>query len=315
MPEKTKIPNLNMGNFRNTYFSGSEPAPLFIGKNRGIEIIRTDDHFSTCRSTVSAHRLDFFMICLIIDGEGEYNFGSDEYYLKENTLCFVNPLMLTSWRSQTSFQQGYCCTFYENFFYEGQEDKQWLNQLPFFDTHGNLVLQLSKNDTEYFAGLLNDMIQEFELGNNCDLDLLRTMLHLFLKKAAKKIPTGDNKIAAAMSYNMALTKSFLKKGKEDIDKLLKGELTSMPKLPSYADSLNLSVNHMNDVVKAVTGKPAGRHLQQLLAEQATLLLKQTSWSISEIALALGYEDPSYFTRFYKKQKGVTPTDLRNKNSK
>lgn len=311
MPEKIKIPSLNMSNFRNIYFSGNEPTPIFIGKNKGIEIIRTDDYFSTCRSTVSAHRLDFFMICLIIDGEGEYNFGSDEYYLKENTLCFVNPLMVTSWRSQTSFQQGYCCTFYENFFYEGQEDKQWLNRLPFFDTHGNLALQLSKEDTQYFAELLGDMIQEFELGNNCDMDLLRTMLHLFLKKAAKKIPTVNNKIPAAISHNMALAKSFLKKGKEDIEKLMKGELTSMPELSSYADYLNVSANHMNDIIKIVTGKPAGRHLQQLLADQATLLLKQTSWSISEIAQTLGYEDPSYFTRFYKKQRGLTPTELRN----
>jgi hypothetical protein len=39
MPEKIKIPSLNMSNFRNIYFSGSEPAPIFIGKNRGIEIM------------------------------------------------------------------------------------------------------------------------------------------------------------------------------------------------------------------------------------------------------------------------------------
>ncbi|MFC4211623.1 helix-turn-helix domain-containing protein [Pedobacter lithocola] len=310
---KQLIPSLNMDNFRKTYFSGSERVPMSIGNNAGIEIIRTDDHFSTCRNTAVAHRLNFFMICLIIDGEGEYNFGPDEYYIKGSTLCFVNPLLVTSWRSQTAYQQGYCCTFDESFFYEGLEDKQWLTKLPFFDGKGNLVLQLSKEDTRYFAGLLEEMVHEFETGNGGDPEILRTMIRLFLKKADARIPAGENKIPAAISHNMSLTRSFLKNGKEDVEKLMQGKLTSMPVLASYADRLNVSTNHMNDVIKAVTGKAAGRHLQQMLTDQATILLRQTSWSISEISHALGYQDPSYFARSYKKQKGLSPSGIRVQN--
>lgn len=310
---KQLIHSLTIDNFRKTYFSRSESGLRATARNAGIEIIRTDDHFSTCRNTVAAHRLNFFMICLIVDGEGEYNFGPDEYYLKENTLCFVNPLLVTSWRSQTSYQHGYCCTFDESFFYEGLEDKQWLTKLPFFDGSGNLVLQLSKENTHYFAGLLEDMVQEFETGHGGDPELLRTMLRLFLQKASIKMPAGDNKIPAAISHNMSLTRSFLKKGKEDVENLMQGKLKSLPVLASYADRLNVSTNHMNDVIKAVTGKAAGRHLQQLLADQATLLLRQTSWSVSEISQALGYDDPSYFARFYKKQKGLSPSGIRVQN--
>jgi AraC family transcriptional activator of pobA len=85
----------------------------------------------------------------------------------------------------------------------------------------------------------------------------------------------------------------------------------IPELASYADRLHVSTNHMNDIIKSLTGKAVGRHLQQLLADQATLLLKQTSWSIGEISQTLGYDDPSYFARFYKKQTGITPSALRN----
>lgn len=315
MYKKQQIPSLNMNNFRKTYFSDSENELISFRENTGIEIMRTDDHFSTCRNTVKAHRLDFYMICLIVDGEGEYNFGPNEYYLKENTLCFVNPLTVTSWRSQTSYQQGYCCTFTEHFFYQGQEDKEWLSRLPFFADNGNLVLRLTGQETQYFASLLQEMIIEFELGNTRDSDLLRTMLHLFMKKAKSKLPAEVNKVTAVVSQDMALTRYFLKNGKEDLEKLMQGELKAMPPLAHYADRLNVSANHMNDVIKAVTGKAAGRHIQQLLADQATLLLRQTSWSVSQISQALGYDDASYFARFYKKQKGLSPTDLRSQISK
>jgi AraC family transcriptional activator of pobA len=305
-----KIPALKMENFRETYFSEKDHGRTTELNEKEIKIIRTEDHLTTCKSAAGVHLLEFYMIVLIKRGKGIYNFGSNEYYLGENTLCLVSPWLMTSWRSQTSYQQGYCCTFSEKFFNEGQEDKLWLSNLAFNEASGNIVMKLSDEETEYFSVLMENMLTESDRKNEHTPDLLRISLHLFLRKARALFPTVGNKIKAISRTDMNLTNSFLKSCKEDIKDLIQGKIKAMPVLADYASKLNVTTGHMNDTVKAVTGASAGHHVHELLAAEATVLLRQTSWTISEIAYQLGFLDPSYFARFYKKTTGTSPTTLR-----
>jgi AraC-like DNA-binding protein len=304
-----------MESFQETYFTEKPNKTVLSDTDKGFEIIRTDDHFTTCKSAAQAHLLEFYMICLIKKGEGIYHFGADDYYLKENTLCFVSPWLLTSWHSQTSYQQGYCCTFSEVFFNEGTEDKQWLGNLPFFELNGNLALHLSNQEASLFTALFEDMLRESAGKNKYTAGILRSMLHLLLKKAQALFPDRTNRIEKVNRTDINLTHAFLKNSRDDFELLIKGKINAIPSLADHASRLYVSTNHMNDTVKAVTGKSAGQHIRQLTAVHATTLLKQTARSVSEIADQLGFEDPSYFARFYKKQTGVSPTSFRKKTSK
>jgi AraC family transcriptional regulator, transcriptional activator of pobA len=308
MPQR--IPALKMETFQGTYFNEVQETGKTAPDNKEIEIIRTAEHLSTCKSAAGIHLLEFYMVVLIKDGEGVYNFGSSEYYLGKNTLCLVSPWLMTSWSSQTSYQEGYCCTFSEKFFNEGQEDKLWLSNLAFNEASGNLVMKLSDAEMGYFAELMESMVLESERKNEHSPDILRIMLHLLLRKTRALFPINGNQIKSVNRTDMNLTNSFLKSCKEDVKLLIQGKLKFMPSLSDYASKLNVTNGHMNDTVKAVTGASAGYHLHELLAEEATVLLKQTAWTINDIAYQLGFLDPSYFARFYKKHTGTSPTDLR-----
>jgi AraC family transcriptional regulator, transcriptional activator of pobA len=299
-----------MNTFQETYFSENLHSDNKEPNKKEIEIIRTADHMSSCKSAAGIHLLEFYMVVLIKGGEGIYNFGSSEYYLKKNTLCLVSPWLMTSWRSQTSYQEGYCCTFSESFFNEGQEDKLWLNNLAFNQASGNLVMKLSDEQTSYYSALMEGMLLESEAKNEHTSDLLRIMLHLLLRKTRALFPTNGNQIKSVNRTDMNLANSFLKSCKEDIKQLIQGKLKFMPSLADYASRLNVTTGHMNDTVKSVTGVSAGHHIHGLLAEEATVFLKQTSWTISDIAYQLGFLDPSYFARFYKKYAGISPTSFR-----
>jgi len=313
--KQRKIPTLKIDGFQETYFTENPRKAASPDTDKGFDIIRTDDHFTTCKSAAQAHLLDFYMICLIKKGEGIYHFGADDYYLKGNTLCFVSPWLLTSWHSQTSYQQGYCCTFSELFFNEGTEDKQWLSKLPFFELNGNLALHLSVKETSLFAALFEDMLRESAQKNKYTPGILRSMLHLLLRKAQALFPASTNRIEKTTGTDINLTHSFLKNCRDDLELLMKGKIKALPSLADHAARLFVSTNHMNDTIKAVTGKPAGQHILRLTATHAATLLKQTTWSISQIADQLGFEDSSYFARFYKKQMGVSPTSFRKQAGK
>ncbi|BDD08467.1 AraC family transcriptional regulator [Fulvitalea axinellae] len=78
----------------------------------------------------------------------------------------------------------------------------------------------------------------------------------------------------------------------------------------YADKLHVSPNHLNKSVKQLTGETARDWITKALIISAKILLKQTALNINEIAFQLGYDDPSYFTRFFKKNVGLLPKDYR-----
>lgn len=74
----------------------------------------------------------------------------------------------------------------------------------------------------------------------------------------------------------------------------------------YARCLSLHVNSLNRHVKEVTGKTTTQLISSRVIQEANNLLKHTDWSISSIAYSLGFEDPAYFSKYFKKQTGVSP---------
>lgn len=78
----------------------------------------------------------------------------------------------------------------------------------------------------------------------------------------------------------------------------------------YADLIHISPNHLNKVVKTETGKSASHLIDEVCILEAKVLLGQTTLAIQEVALALGFEDPSYFNRYFKKHAGISPRNYR-----
>jgi AraC-like DNA-binding protein len=78
----------------------------------------------------------------------------------------------------------------------------------------------------------------------------------------------------------------------------------------FARHLSVHVNYLNSAVKEITGKPTSTHIAERITNEAKALLQHTDWNISEIAYALGFEYPTYFNNFFKKQTGTSPSALR-----
>jgi AraC family transcriptional regulator, transcriptional activator of pobA len=78
----------------------------------------------------------------------------------------------------------------------------------------------------------------------------------------------------------------------------------------YARELDLSPVHLNRVCQAVVGKSAQRVVHDYFFIEAKKYLLHTEYAVSEIAYRLNFEDPAYFSRFFKKQAGLSPRHFR-----
>jgi len=75
----------------------------------------------------------------------------------------------------------------------------------------------------------------------------------------------------------------------------------------YADKLNISVKHLNRIVKESLNVTASNFIAQIVVLEAKKMLIHSDYRIVEIANKLGYDDTSYFIRFFKKHVGITPS--------
>ena len=81
---------------------------------------------------------------------------------------------------------------------------------------------------------------------------------------------------------------------------------------NYAELLHVSENYLIRLFTSNTGISPGDYFMNIKINNAISLLESTKKSISEIADALGFSDPLYFSRVFRRRVGVSPRAFRNK---
>ena len=79
----------------------------------------------------------------------------------------------------------------------------------------------------------------------------------------------------------------------------------------FAGQLNVHVNHLNRAVKDTTEKTTSQLIAERILQEAKILLKHSSWNVSEIAFALGFTEVTHFNNFFKKHVQISPLKFRN----
>jgi AraC family transcriptional regulator, transcriptional activator of pobA len=92
--------------------------------------------------------------------------------------------------------------------------------------------------------------------------------------------------------------------------LLETRLADIKQVSQYADLLNLSTYQLNSITKTTVGKAASELINEQIILEAKRYLLATTNQVKDIASQLGYEDVSYFIRFFKKHTGHSPEAFR-----
>jgi AraC family transcriptional activator of pobA len=85
----------------------------------------------------------------------------------------------------------------------------------------------------------------------------------------------------------------------------------LPNVQYFAEKLGLTSNYLGDIVKHFTQKSAIENIHEFVIKKAKELLEQnTKMNTAEVAYELGFEYPNYFSKFFKKQVGLSPKEYR-----
>ncbi len=172
---------------------------------------------------------------------------------------------------------------------------------------------------------------------NEDIDKIKSKLIELLFVIEKSLPYNlDNFSTSKQSYIM----SILKVNKSDLESQFinclsdlaieleaqrKSEIDGIiPKVLNYLDnnyyknitlddaakSVNLSYHYFSKIFKDAIGKNFVDYLTELRIEKSMRFLENTSISIKEVCYQIGYNDPNYYCKIFKKLTGLTPTEYR-----
>jgi AraC-like DNA-binding protein len=139
-------------------------------------------------------------------------------------------------------------------------------------------------------------------------DMLRAYLHLMIHETIRMQPAESFEPYQNASQRVAALFMELLERQFPIDSPAAFLKLKTPN--DYAQSLSIHVNSLNRSVKEITGKTTSQQITAKIIQEAHALLTYTDWNISEIAYGLGFEEPAYFTNYFKKQTGITPNALR-----
>jgi AraC family transcriptional activator of pobA len=272
-------------------------------KLQGFKAFQIEDDGSETRTY---SRKEFYKICLTT-GKSKIHY-SDKTYEQEGTILFFgNPHIPYSWETISTTYIGYTILFSEEFF-KNSERSESLQQSSFFKIGGTPVLKLTEEQRTFLNTIFQKMIAEQESEYVFKDELIRNYISLIIHESLKMEPAENfeqNKNASSR-----LSSVFL----ELLERQFPIETTSNPlqlrTAQHYAQHLNVHVNYLNRAVKEVTGKSTTSHITERIITEAKALLQHTDWSISEIAYALGFDYPTYFNNFFKKNTGTNPTAFR-----
>ena len=81
-------------------------------------------------------------------------------------------------------------------------------------------------------------------------------------------------------------------------------------IEDYAQSRNMSVSWFQRNFKQIVNYSPMQYILTIRMNNAASLLESTDYSMAEISTIIGYDNPLYFSRLFKKQKGVSPSEYR-----
>jgi len=274
-----------------------------ISQQFQVEVFDTNRHFSV----KYPHRHDFFEVLYLSKGSGFHVIDSNKYDIDPPCVFFMSPGQAHKIEFSSDIE-GFIFIFTAEFYLINQSNQNQLIEFPFFFTirqdNRPLILEVA-TDVLFLETLFKKGIAEINKGESYSIDLLRSVLDLILTSCAVLYKTDENQLTKGKGH--ILVKKYFQ--------LVEDNYQNNLSVNEYANKLAITPNHLTQTVNQLTGKTSSQIIRSKQILEIKRLLVHTNLSVTEIAIKLNFPDQSYFTKFFKREVGLSPLQYRVKSMK
>jgi AraC family transcriptional activator of pobA len=246
------------------------------------------------------HVLGFFDVILVTRGTGWFWLDSHRHAVRPGAVFFTTPGRVRRWDTK---QLDGICLFFEDFFIkEFLQDDAFLHRLPYFHADpARAALTLERPAARRVRARLAAMQRELAHYRRDSIDLLRAQLHETLIVLARQYASA-HRVASQRPTHRVVSRFM---------ELVERDAARRHRVADYAAELAVTPGHLSVLCTQYAGQRAKRLLDSVLVSRARRMLLYTDESAARVAASLGFDDPSYFSRFFRRETGQTPKEFRS----
>lgn len=241
------------------------------------------------------HRHDFFYILALKKGSGNHEIDFNSYPVCDNSIFIMRPGQVHRLTLKAG-STGYLLQFKPGLLYPPDKVSDHLlrkaSKVNLYQPGTEQCRELLYT-LKYIAREYSDKGERYQAAIKAHLDVFFIELIRMLNKDLQDI---------AKTYQQERLEEFLA--------LLEIHIINHKQVAHYADLLHLSAYQLNAITKATLNKTCSEVINEYIILESKRYLLATSSQVKEIAWHLGYEDVSYFIRFFKKHTGYSPDAFR-----
>ncbi len=288
---------MNLNKIKKYHLHEGEPNKL------QFEIYSLKDHLiHNTPNTLKPHVHSFYQIIWFIKGFGKHYVDFNTYDIEDNSLFFISKGQIHQF--DDNFQDGYVIHFNESFLdiYENFTDI-FLKHNIFHSFEKEPFFIIKESDSIELHNIVNRMLKEMSTPNMfAHSNLLKLLLQLFLVEIQR---FGIRKDCCELTINNPSHILFV-----NFRKLLEENFHEIHTVSWYSEILTVSTKTLTNCTKEITHQTPLKIINDRLILEARRLLSYSQKNVNEIGFVLGFEDPSYFVKFFKRHMKISPSEFR-----
>ncbi len=234
----------------------------------------------------SAIKIDFEDFHTVEDTLFFFSFGQ-HFELGENSsglLVYFNP-------------EFYCIAFHDR--------ELACNGVLFGNAFEVPSVEMGKNsECAFFSGIISNLKKELLNDDFWTEEMARTYLKQLIINSSRKWLERDGLPHTGSMREDEVSRTF--------SQLVEKHFSEFHRASDYAELMHMSTKTLNRRIVKEKNKSPDAIIKERVILQAKRLIVHTGMSVKEIAVHLGYEDASYFVRFFKLKTGLTPVQFKEK---
>jgi AraC-like DNA-binding protein len=282
----------------------------FAEENEKIFTIRKicDFNDEEIEHNLMPHLHDFYSIFWIESGEAIHATEFVEYSLKADTILFVPPGLKHRMYIDKSVG-GIYILFNEDFIQYNRKNHLPLKEYRLFNNSDfKSLIKVASVERKKLNNITEMIFEEIQKSDEYSQDIVLNLLHLFLLESRRIF---DQQYQEPKEVTEETPDNTIIRFKQ----LIEENYTKQKSVSPYAEMLNINASCLNELTKRTTGITAGELIRNRVIDETKKLLFSGSLSGKEIAFQLGFDDPAYFSRFFKKYTGTTLKEFRTVSRK
>lgn len=243
----------------------------------------------------------FYRVGIMLQGNIHMQLGLEHFDIGPFSLTFSIPGQVHSKSNASPDIFGYYILFDPSFLEGLLSHVQMSAEFPFYDYSGSQLLNCNEQEINEIVNFIGKIDTELKADHSGKLTAIKMYVYLLLLTAKRsyerQLPVN----------NVPATTHMVTR----FHKLVSQHFLQYRQVSDYARMLHVTPNHLNRVIKNTTNRTASDAIQEMLVQEAKVLLQNTSLSISEIAYQLDFSEPAAFNHFFRKVTGGTPLQYRS----